>query len=103
MVEIIRKAVKTGDMVQVCSPSNVTVDNLVERLVRGKVKVVRLGHPARVSAQLQKHSLHALLSSTARRTGWSGTSTGSWIKHWIGVGRERPGSSGARSRNSGKS
>ena len=64
MVEIIRQAVKTGDMVQVCSPSNVTVDNLVERLVRGKVKLVRLGHPAWVSAQLQKHSLDALISSS---------------------------------------
>ena len=66
-MEIIRQAVKTGDMVQVCSPSNVTVDNLVER---GKVKVVRLGHPAKVSGELQKHSLDALISSTARRTGW---------------------------------
>ena len=40
------------------------MDNLVERLVRGKVKVVRLGHPARVGGQLQKHTLDALISSS---------------------------------------
>ena len=38
--------------------------NVEKRLVRGKVKVVRLGHPARVGAQLQKHSLDALISSS---------------------------------------
>jgi len=64
VVEIIRQAVKAGDKVLVCAPSNVAVDNLVERLVREKVKVVRLGHPARVSSQLQKHSLDALISSS---------------------------------------
>eukprot|EP00092_Neocalanus_flemingeri_P015084 GFUD01016295.1.p1 GENE.GFUD01016295.1~~GFUD01016295.1.p1 ORF type:complete len:986 (-),score=401.27 GFUD01016295.1:749-3706(-) len=64
VVEIIRQAVKMGDKVLVCAPSNVAVDNLVERLVKEKVKVVRLGHPARVSSQLQKHSLDALISSS---------------------------------------
>jgi len=64
VVEIIRQAVKAGDKVLVCAPSNVAVDNLVERLVKEKVKVVRLGHPARVSSQLQKHSLDALISSS---------------------------------------
>ena len=39
---------KTGGKVLVCAPSNVAVDNLVERLTKEKVKVVRLGHPARV-------------------------------------------------------
>jgi len=64
VVEIIRQVVKSGEKVLVCAPSNVAVDNLVERLVREKVKVVRLGHPARVNSQLQKHSLDALISSS---------------------------------------
>ena len=34
VVEKIRQAVKAGDKVQVCAPSNVAVDNLLERLVR---------------------------------------------------------------------
>ena len=52
VVEIIRQVVKSGEKVLMCSPSNVAVDNLVERLVREKVKVVRLGHLARVNSQL---------------------------------------------------
>jgi len=64
VVEIIRQVVKAGDKVLVCAPSNVAVDNLLERLAREKVKVVRLGHPARVSNHLQKYSLDALISSS---------------------------------------
>lgn len=45
-----------------CAPSNVAVDNLVERLVRSKVKVLRLGHPARLLESIQKHSLDAVLA-----------------------------------------
>lgn len=38
------------------------VDNLVERLVKSKVKVLRLGHPARLLESIQKHSLDAVLA-----------------------------------------
>ena len=64
VVEIIRQSVKAGDKVLVCAPSNVAVDNLVERLAKVKVKVVRLGHPARVNVNLQHHSLDAIISSS---------------------------------------
>jgi len=64
VVEVIRQTVKTGGKVLVCAPSNVAVDNLVERLAKEKVKVVRLGHPARVSTDLQKHSLDAIISNS---------------------------------------
>ena len=47
-----------------CAPSNVAVDNLVERLVRCKAKVLRLGHPARLLESIQKHSLDAILSQS---------------------------------------
>lgn len=64
VVEIIRQAVKCGEKVLVCAPSNVAVDNLVERLAKAKVKVVRLGHPARVNVDLQQHSLDAIISNS---------------------------------------
>lgn len=48
-----------------CAPSNVAVDNLVERLARAKVKVVRLGHPARVHAEVQKYSLDGIVAASS--------------------------------------
>lgn len=41
------------------------VDNLVERLVRCKAKVLRLGHPARLLESIQKHSLDAVIGHSA--------------------------------------
>lgn len=41
------------------------VDNLVERLVRCKAKVLRLGHPARLLESIQKHSLDAVIAHSA--------------------------------------
>ncbi|XP_068723115.1 DNA-binding protein SMUBP-2-like [Montipora capricornis] len=65
VVEIILQAVKKFNMkVLACAPSNVAVDNLVEKLVKVKVKVVRLGHPARLLSVVQEHSLDALLSNS---------------------------------------
>uniref|UniRef100_A0A8C5D0E7 DNA-binding protein SMUBP-2 n=1 Tax=Gouania willdenowi TaxID=441366 RepID=A0A8C5D0E7_GOUWI len=62
VVEIILQAVKQGQKVLCCAPSNVAVDNLVERLAMHKVKVLRLGHPARLLESIQKHSLDAILA-----------------------------------------
>lgn len=45
-----------------CAPSNIAVDNLVERLVANGVKVVRIGHPARLLDSIRNHSLEAILS-----------------------------------------
>ncbi|XP_072015866.1 DNA-binding protein SMUBP-2-like [Amphiura filiformis] len=64
VVEIILQAVRNKLKVLACAPSNVAVDNLVERLVAGKAKVVRLGHPARLLHSIQKYSLDALLDSS---------------------------------------
>lgn len=48
-----------------CAPSNVAVDNLVERLAQCKAKVLRLGHPARLLESIQKHSLDAIIAQSA--------------------------------------
>lgn len=45
-----------------CAPSNVAVDNLAERLARWKLRILRLGHPARVLGSTQQHSLDAVLA-----------------------------------------
>ncbi|XP_055987761.1 DNA-binding protein SMUBP-2 [Sorex fumeus] len=62
VVEIIQQAVKQGLKVLCCAPSNVAVDNLVERLARGPLRLLRLGHPARLLDSIQQHCLDAVLA-----------------------------------------
>ncbi|XP_004481719.2 DNA-binding protein SMUBP-2 [Dasypus novemcinctus] len=62
VVEIILQAVKQGLKVLCCAPSNIAVDNLVERLARCKQKILRLGHPARLLDSIQQHCLDAVLA-----------------------------------------
>ncbi|MEZ6087873.1 MAG: AAA domain-containing protein [Pirellulaceae bacterium] len=57
VVEMICYAAARGESVLACAPSNTAVDNLVMRLVDSGMRVVRLGHPARVSEDLQRHTL----------------------------------------------
>ena len=46
-----------------CAPSNIAVDNLVERLGDCGVKIVRLGHPARLLPKIQKYALDVCSAS----------------------------------------
>ncbi|NXR32522.1 SMBP2 protein, partial [Zosterops hypoxanthus] len=62
LVEIILQAVQQGLKVLCCAPSNVAVDNLVERLAGGRARLLRLGHPARLLQPIQQHSLDAVLA-----------------------------------------
>ncbi|XP_050753513.1 DNA-binding protein SMUBP-2 [Gymnogyps californianus] len=62
LVEIILQAVQQGLKVLCCAPSNVAVDNLVERLAGYKARILRLGHPARLLEPIQQHSLDAVLA-----------------------------------------
>lgn len=59
VVEIITELVKRGEKVLVCAPSNVAVDNIVERLGDRSLsgRMVRLGHPARLSETARRVSL----------------------------------------------
>ncbi|KAK1335647.1 hypothetical protein QTO34_003440 [Cnephaeus nilssonii] len=62
VVEFILQAVKQGCKVLCCAPSNIAVDNLVERLARSGRRALRLGHPARLLESIQQHSLDAVLA-----------------------------------------
>lgn len=78
VTELILQAVSRGQRVLVCAPSNVAVDNILEKLVTpiplsphappgtqpcSVPRVVRLGHPARVSEHILPYCLEALITS----------------------------------------
>ncbi len=63
VVELIRQAVLKGQKVLACAPSNTGVDNLLEKLVGNPLRVVRIGHPARVQEELQAYTLDALVEA----------------------------------------
>src|SRR5205823_12371508 len=60
VVELIRQAVRRGERVLACAPSNLAVDNLLERLLGFGEQAIRLGHPARVLPALRAHTLDLL-------------------------------------------
>lgn len=62
VVELIRQCVANGERILACAPSNVAVDNLAERLLRAGLRIVRLGHPARVQAAVRDVSLASLVA-----------------------------------------
>ncbi|GLT32762.1 hypothetical protein SLA2020_074050 [Shorea laevis] len=59
VVEIILQEVKHGSKILACAASNIAVDNIVEQLVPHRVKLVRLGHPARLLPQVLDSALDA--------------------------------------------
>jgi superfamily I DNA and/or RNA helicase len=61
VVELIRQAIRRGDKVLACAPSNLAVDNLLERLVAAGENAIRLGHPARVQPGMREHTLDLLV------------------------------------------
>jgi superfamily I DNA and/or RNA helicase len=59
LVEVVRRAAARGERVLAAAPSNLAVDNLLERLVAAGLSCVRVGHPARVLPGLLEHTLEA--------------------------------------------
>ena len=59
LVTSIRDVLQIEKQVLVCAPSNSAVDLIVEKLHQKQVSVTRLGHPARVIEEIEKHTLDA--------------------------------------------
>lgn len=63
VVEFICQAVRRGERVLACAPSNMAVDNLLEQLLGWGEAAVRLGHPARVTPALRARTLDFLVEA----------------------------------------
>ncbi len=61
LVELIRQIIRRGESVLAVAPSNIAVDNLLERLLAAGEKPLRLGNPARVLPELRAHTLDGQL------------------------------------------
>lgn len=57
IAQAIRLALQTEKQLLVCAPTNTAVDLLTERLLEQGVRVLRVGHPARISEELQNASV----------------------------------------------
>ncbi|KAI9850503.1 MAG: hypothetical protein M1838_005567 [Thelocarpon superellum] len=64
LVELVLQLLRQGQRLLVCGPSNVSVDNIVERLAPHKVPIIRLGHPARLLSSVLDHSLDVLTQTS---------------------------------------
>ncbi|KAM0280751.1 hypothetical protein ACHAQH_003921 [Verticillium albo-atrum] len=65
LIELILQLVRRDLRILVCGPSNISVDNIVERLAPHKVPLVRLGHPARLLPSVLAHSLDVLTHTSS--------------------------------------
>jgi superfamily I DNA and/or RNA helicase len=63
LVELIRQTVRRGQTVLAVAPSNLAVDNLLEKLLAAGENAIRLGHPARVLPELREHTLDLLVEN----------------------------------------
>jgi ATP-dependent RNA/DNA helicase IGHMBP2 len=63
LVELIRQIVRNGQTVLAVAPSNLAVDNMLEKLLAGGENAIRLGHPARVLPELREHTLDLLVEN----------------------------------------
>ena len=64
LIELILQLLSRGQRLLVCGPSNISVDNIVERLAPYRVPMVRLGHPARLLPGVLNHSLEVLTKTS---------------------------------------
>lgn len=63
LVQSIKLAVKEEKQVLVCAPSNAAVDLLADKLSEQNLRVLRIGHPARVTEQSLSKTLDARIAT----------------------------------------
>ena len=64
LVQAIRLTLQTENQILVCAPTNSAVDLITEKLIELGIDVLRMGHPARISDELQKSSTDGKISSS---------------------------------------
>jgi len=62
LVEIVRQVVKQGARALASAPSNIAVDNMLEKMLEAGLEAVRMGHPARILDSLRHATLSALVA-----------------------------------------
>ena len=63
LVELVRQITRSGQSVLAVAPSNLGVDNLLERLLDCGENAIRIGHPARVLPGLRDHTLDSIVEN----------------------------------------
>lgn len=74
LIEIILQEVRQKRKVLAVADSNIAVDNMLQRLAKEDISLVRIGHPARILSELEEFSIHAKYEKSfeaqAIKRGW---------------------------------
>ena len=62
LVASIKDIAQREKQVLVCAPSNAAVDLIIEKLHNENISVTRIGHPARVTEEIERHTLDAQIT-----------------------------------------
>ena len=83
MIELILQEVARGNKVLATADSNTAVDNMLQRLAKHELELVRIEHPARILHELEEFSIHAKyeksVEAEAIKSGWE--EVGVLVKH----------------------
>ena len=74
LIELIYHESRRGNKVLATADSNTAVDNMLMRLAKLDLNIVRIGHPVRIAEELHKYSIHFLyeqhIDTISIKEGW---------------------------------